>query len=113
MRIENGLTRKVFLIGRYAFKVPQTDYGWKYFLRGLLSSMDEIIISKNKYPGICPILFYVPGGWLIVMPRLKALSEEEMKEVDMDNFKYLDVEYKSDSFGWHNGKIVAIDYGEF
>lgn len=113
--IENGITRKVFLIGKYAIKVPQTDYGWKYFLKGLLANMSECASSKyNKYE-ICPVLFSSWGGWFLVMPRLKLPSEEEFKEsgITKQYCDRLNVEFKSNSFGWMDGRLVAIDYGEF
>lgn len=120
--IKYGCTRIVFLIGGYAIKFPQIKYEWKHFLLGLLANMQEIGFSKMDDKRMCPVLFYIPGGWMVVMPRCKNLSREEFMKLDTRIFYPLNenspneyfnvpVENKEDSFGWYKGKIVAIDYG--
>lgn len=130
MKTKNGCTRKVFLIGNYAIKIPQINYGWRPFLNGLLANMQEVSFSKVKDKRICPVLFSFKGGWLIIMPRCEYLTNFQFellniktfwgKETKASNGYYGDceipVEHKIDSFGWYkwnkvNNKIVAIDYG--
>lgn len=75
---------------------------------------------------MCPISFYIPGGFILVMPRCMPLTEQEFEELDILNFHgysrlnnknsiefnfKVPVEHKICSFGWHKDKIVAIDYG--
>lgn len=129
MKIRNGTTRFVILTKHWAFKIPQFRYAWRHFLMGLLANMQERQFATMKDSRMCPIKFYIPGGWLVVMPRCKELSDEDFTNLNIDmfweesnvrelkgttiffgDFK-IPVEHKQDSFGWLNGKIVAIDYG--
>ncbi len=77
---------------------------------------------------MCPVLFSVPGGFMVVMARCNSLSEDQFALMDIDYFWQQDfnkigdhivyfgdckvpVEHKIDSFGVYKGNIVAIDYG--
>ena len=129
MKICNGTTRLVILIGKYAGKIPQIKYGWELFLRGLLANMQEIEFAALKDCRMCPIKYYISGGWLIIMPRCLPITEEEFLILSYDKFwpnsneDYhpnnvcekvsfnVPVENKQDSFGYYNGEIVAVDYG--
>lgn len=118
MKIKNGVTRKVIIIGGYAFKIPQTRYGWQRFLNGLLANIQERYMSTIADVRLCPVVFSIPGGWLNVMPACDELSESEF---DLFNPKAycedLPVENKRCSFGWYmdhdtrSAIIVAVDYG--
>lgn len=131
MKIEHkyGCTRQVILTKKWAIKIPQFHYEWKHFLLGLLANMQEIRLSKTKDDRLCPIKFYIPGGWLVIMPRCEMINRNEFMKLDIKRFwpdnteDYhpdnecnranfnAPVENKQDSFGHYNGKIVAIDYG--
>lgn len=118
-RIAYGTTRKVFLIGRYAIKVPAT-VEWRLFLHGLLANAQEAIFSKTGWPELCPVIFSVPGGWLLVMKRAKTLTDDEwisMDEQEIHQFVTkpdytVPCELKPDSFGWLDGRLVVVDYGD-
>ena len=116
MKIYHGATRMVFLIGGYAFKLPSFKE-WRLFLHGLLANMQEVVFSKTGWPELCPVLFHLPLGLLVVMPRCQPLTGEEFNKFDYDKFTIHDdyvltyIENKPDSFGILNGKIVAVDYG--
>lgn len=111
-----GVTREVFLIGRWAVKVPRMVYGWRMFLCGLLANMQEREFGRLLWPELCPVVFSLPGGWLVVMRRARPLSDEEWTAFDPIPFCHqahrpLPVEMKRDSFGWLDGRIIAVDYG--
>lgn len=114
-----GITREVVLIGRYAVKLPRVSYGWRMFLCGLLANMQEADFSTTKWPELCPVLFAIPGGWLVVMRRARPLTDgqwEEFRREDMYNMldnghRSIPAEHKRDSFGYLDGRIVAVDYG--
>ena len=113
---KTGCTRIVFLTKKYAFKIPNFFDEWRLFLHGLLANMQERNFSKAGWPELCPVILSLPGGWLNVMPRVKLLSDKEYENFDVEKFcvkkdRVIPVERKSVSFGWLNGKIVAIDYG--
>jgi hypothetical protein len=114
VKLAYGTTRTVLLTKRFAFKFPSA-VEWRLFLLGLLGNMQEARFSGLS-PNLCPVLFSIWGGFLVVMPRCRPLSISDFGELDVTKFTHLSdmtlpVENKMDSFGWLNGKIVAVDYG--
>lgn len=116
----NGSTRIVILTKKFAVKLPNFLNGWSMFLHGLLANLQEscwsrMLWKKEDSMGLCPVVFAVKGGFLIVMKRAQILTWEEFCEFDYEKFKMqkaaVPVEQKTDSFGWLNGEIVAVDYG--
>lgn len=115
--IKTGSTRWVLLIGNVAIKFPAL-WGWSNFLKGLLANMQERLMwncseMKDK---LCPIVFSIPYGFLIVMRRAKVatvldITEEQLYDYCQHEKWVLPVELKHDSFGYYKGKLVAIDYG--
>jgi hypothetical protein len=78
--------------------------------------MREVAISKTGCPEVAPIVFHLPGGFLSVMPRCRIMNNAEFAIFDKDKFcvkedYIVPVENKNTSFGWLNGSIVAVDYG--
>jgi hypothetical protein len=116
--LKNGATRWVLLAGPYAIKFPSLE-SWKCFLNGLLANMQERMWWKYIHyrPALCPVLFSIPGGFLVVMPRCRVLqADDEIPMGDLDAFCeredfVIPAERKCDSFGWYKGNLVAIDYG--
>ena len=113
---KNGITREVILIGKYAIKIPKLIYGWSNFLLGLLANMQETSVWSCKSEKLCPVLFSVPGGWLIIMKRARPLTDDEWSDFDPFSFRKegdyeIPMELKQDSFGVLDDKIVAVDYG--
>lgn len=112
----DGCTRIVVLTKRFAFKLPNFLGGWSMFLRGLLANMQESGWSRVKFEGFCPVIFSLRGGFLVVMKKARVLTWEEFCDFDYESFRErhsyeIPAENKRDSFGWLDGKIVAIDYG--
>ena len=112
-----GTTRWVLLTRNYAIKLP-TLIDWRLFLLGLLANMNERFFYLSFQKGspelaqrLCPIVFSAPGGWLVVMRRAQPLDRDDFELCAQINWKYIPVERKPDSFGWFEGRIVAIDYG--
>lgn len=111
MKFKRGITREVFLIWKYAFKIPSFR-SWWLFLEGLQCNMNEI--SRRKLSEhFCPIIFWIPGGFLVIMKRAQAtkVSDEMIMEFKNLNQLHCFVESKDCSFGILNGKLVAVDYG--
>ncbi len=78
--------------------------------------MQEREFSRTGWPELCPVLFSLPGGWLVVMSRARPLTCYEFNAFDTREFiersdGVIPVEQKQDSFGWLDGRIVAVDYG--
>lgn len=111
-----GITREVLLTRRYAIKIPKLIYGWHKFLCGLLANMQERQFADANLPGLCPVVFSLPGGWILVMRRAEPLTDEEWRAFDARSFCErpdctVPAEFKRDSFGVLDGRIVAVDYG--
>lgn len=106
-----GRNRFVILTERYAIKIPSLR-SWRDFLFGLLNNQNEAL--KPKSPDLCPVLYAFPGGWFIVMPRVKMIDMDEMVDcgpIVSRICRNHNVEFKHSSFGYLNGKLVAVDYG--
>ena len=112
----NGVSRTVFLAGKYAIKIPSCRE-YRMFLHGLLANMQEVVFSKTGWPELCPICFYLPLGLMVIMPRCEPMLDKDFQNFDYEKFTVHDdytltyIENKPDSFGILNGKVVAIDYG--
>lgn len=110
-----GCTRIVLLTKRYAFKIPNV-VEYRLMLYGLLANLQERQFSRARWPELCPVLFALPLGLLVVMPRVRIFTREEYLAFDLDTFREKEnykvpVEGKMDSFGWYQGCPVAVDYG--
>lgn len=104
--ITSGITRTVVLVGPWAFKFPRCSE-WRLFLQGLLANMQEKRFSGAEgFEYCCPVRFAIPGGFLVVMPRARPLEDEALIPTG-DHI----AERKLDSWGWLNGRVVAVDYG--
>lgn len=116
--IRSGYSRVVILIGPYAVKIPNFFF-WKGFLYGLVGNMHEVQWyrhSSEDMKRLCPIRFAIPGGWLVVMSRARDMTRDEWDGFDAMEFigsgqNTIPVEPKMNSFGWLDGRIVAVDYG--
>lgn len=117
-RIKSGATRHVILWGNWAFKIPRLT-GWVHFLNGLLANLQEKAFAPTS-ERLCPVLFSLPGGFLIVQARTEPLTDEQWAALDKRSYRsftsnrgigFLPVEYKRDSFGNLDGVLVAVDYG--
>jgi len=80
--------------------------------------MQERKFSRTGWPELCPVLFSLPGGWLLVMRRARELTREEFDSLDLSAFVnqnsnyVVPAELKMDSFGWIGTQLVAVDYGD-
>lgn len=121
IQIKQGATRCVILTKSLVFKLPVTFYKkpspyrgfWYRLLIGLLANIQEK--DFNNVQGICPIpfakiLFYVPGGWLVVMKRGRPITPKEFSKIQRLTLPSI-VENKIDSFVMIDGEIQVVDYG--
>ncbi len=114
-RIIKGSSRWVILTNKWAIKIPSL-YSYRMFLIGLLANMQEVLFSMTNDVRLCPIYFYIIGGFCVVMPRVEPISDEDYSITDLKMFcnngdMIIPVELKYNSFGLLRGKLVAIDFG--
>ena len=117
MILKYGTTRVVFLTKRYAIKFPAL-VEWRLFLLGLLGNIHERkwSILQRYCDKLCPVVYANRYGLVLIMLRAKPLSREQYFDIDFNDFQkgdgfILPIENKQDSFGYLNGRIVAVDYG--
>lgn len=117
MTIVKGSTRWVFVAKKFVCKIPSL-YSFKQFLLGLLANMQEVEFSgcKDFKETLCPVKFYFPLGFLVVMPKTRILKPNEVSKDFLREFCHnanLEelVEIKHNSFGYLENKLVAVDYG--
>ncbi len=116
--INTGSTRLVFLIGKYAIKIPRcfvkmdNSFNGRIleFLKGWQANRTEYIWSQSKiYDYLNPIRFSLLGSLIIIQDRVEEISKNEFYTLEQFNFgKY---EHKIDSLGKIKNRIVIIDYG--
>ena len=114
MELHKGTTRYCILTSKYAIKIPSL-YSWELFLTGLLCNMQEVQWNTLD-PLLCPVLFKLPLGFLLVMPKVRILEERlsnsEFSVLISRKDILLPIENKRNSFGYlSTGELVAIDYG--
>lgn len=112
--VRKGATRYVVLTKSRAYKFPSFA-SWNLFLHGLLANMQEHSFYKLS-DAMCPVIGYIRGGFLVVMPRAVPLTDEEYESFDVVGFLdretfLIPAENKQSSFGKLHGRIVAVDYG--
>ncbi|KAB3419167.1 hypothetical protein F9Z84_06575 [Escherichia coli] len=123
--IQHGTTRTVFLIGKYAFKIPIFKNGYRAFVRGILGNVAEASISKCCPNYFLPVVWSLPFGLLVVMPRVKpirkstwyyrAFMADLFHQNNDNNVEALAArdfcETAWQNYALYKGKPVCIDYG--
>lgn len=112
----HGCSRQVLLIGRFAIKLPQTGYRWRNFVNGLLHNMNERDRWRwTRDRRLCPVLWGDPFGFVLIMRRAETLRDGERTKAELAaqfRDELIRVEPKPCSFGWLDGRLVAVDYGD-
>ncbi len=113
---KRGSTRRVFLVGGYAIKIPW-GREWRLFLKGVLGNINEAQISGD-HKSFCPVVWCSWGGFILVMRRAVEMTynDYETYKADMDELRksFWIGEYVEPTFaswGFYEGRLVAIDYG--
>ena len=115
-----GSYRNVLLTKKYAIKFPVFS-SFEDFLRGILCNINEVKYSEINFKYLCPVLKSYLASIIIVMPIVNVDGSKETLErfwedilevpySEQEMYKNI-VEYKIDSIGYLNGRVVAVDYG--
>jgi hypothetical protein len=118
-RISSGVTRTVYLVGKYAIKVPSGRGHCLGGARGVLAGIAYGLLANQSecewydyqgwHGGVAPVLHSWLGGFVNVYPRCQPLpshiTEDQLPELDPDPG-----DCKLDNFGLLDGRIVRLDY---
>ena len=63
-----GATRNVWLIDKYAIKIPRAR-SWRTFLNGLLANLTEREFSTMRSPLLAEVKYSDPIGLVLIMER--------------------------------------------
>jgi hypothetical protein len=112
-----GKTRRpVIVIGPLAFKFASGSSG-RRCNKYEADLFHSAAIRRQRM--LCPALWVMPGGWLLIMAAAKPLSAEldhgtyERMALDWDYRPGEDgcpFEPKASDWGWYEGRMVAVDY---
>jgi hypothetical protein len=106
-----GLMRRVFLVGRYAIKLPRIWAFGSYFWRGRRANARELDIWR-RHPDerLCPVLWASPFAFVVVMRRAVPVDEDRLPEGWETPFlDYEDVH--AGNVCVLDGRLVLVDYG--
>lgn len=119
MKIKSGITRIVFLIGNYAFKIPNFNYGHDHFLQGCYSNWSERKYYKsfinanydeNLVDFVAPSYFCVLFGLFQIQARCQPILDD-LSEEQKEFYKPLcSTDNKKENFGIYKNRIVCLDY---
>lgn len=115
--MNKGTTRVVYLIGKYAIKIPRVNR-WKSFLRGLLANMDERMWYKNSPADwkekMCPSLKCLFGGLILISKKANSVNDFTWSKgiIKPEDFHPIPMDWKQQNFGWYKHNIVIIDYAD-
>ena len=113
MTLRQGSYRFVIVTRRRAYKIPRFRY-WGTFLAGLLMNVGETLRWRmsTERSRLCPVLFALPGGWLVVMPACTPVRVAELDAAERAYFSdVLGIEVRDENLGrMADGRVVAVDY---
>lgn len=114
----NGCTRIVFLVGRYAIKIPNFLYCHQHFLQGCYANWSERVLCKTFKNRVDPnfINLVAPSyfcSWFGLF-QIQARCEPKIEDLTQDEIELYEPlcggDYKKENFGWHKGRLVCLDY---
>ncbi len=116
----NGVTRLVFVFSTFVIKVPKPRH-WRNFLRGLIGNINEGDTWKwnsGKYEKgtshlLCPVIWSMWGGWLLIMKRAEPITTKQEGEVfRQDDWALFKGDDSLSNYGLLDGVCVKIDYAD-
>jgi len=118
-QIERGATRIVFVFKKFVLKIP-TFKQYDLFLNGLLANLQEKLWSGN-HPDLARVSFCGKLGFVLIMERAEVLGNDtnwldtmevlEEKYKDDELVEFLLSDFKPSNWGYINGQLKKIDYG--
>jgi len=116
--MKKGVTRLVFLVGRFAIKIPNFTYSWQNFLEGCLANCKEGNFCKQwksmpELNLVAKTYFSSWFGLVNIQERVDQL-DNPIWHVDTwcdERFKGICSDIKNENFGVNKkGQVVCLDY---
>lgn len=117
----NGVTRTVFLVGKYAVKIPCVHRTYAMFIEGIRSNLAEgRFVGYEPQAPIARTLYSNRFGLLNIQERVRPVSGKnklfrialvELSACEFFNRDFIMDDPKPDNFGYKQNKLVKIDYG--
>lgn len=117
----NGVTRIVFLLGRYVVKIPNFLVQHDHFLAGCKANWTERKLWKmfRECEGMPHRNLFVPStfcswfGLIQIQHRAVVRSNDDpLTDEELRTFKNITTDTKASNFGYYKGRLVCIDYGQ-
>lgn len=115
--VSSGISRNVFLVGKWAIKIPSLRNGGIYFLYGLLGNMLEARRYRTVYElfpcdtyHLGRVIYCAPLGVFLVMQRYNKITGKE-KLIPFPKSLFKEVDNKSDNFATDGKYTILVDYG--
>jgi hypothetical protein len=114
-----GCSREVFLVGRFAIKVPTWRRSWLNFLNGFISNLGERRFQHTEIPCIAKVVWSDPLGLIVVMERCsqpRNFTEHHLRKlIELGRFEGADYRFSDDlhvgNVGFVGRRLVLLDYG--
>ena len=127
MELKTGSSRKVFLIGKYAIKIPNF-YSHKTFLNGCRDNWSERVFYRDfkgvyvkNIQGIvgevdltdlvAPSLFCSWFGFIQIQKRINPL-DRQLTEEEKQKYQGVCTDLHKGNFGTFEGKLLCLDYAD-
>jgi hypothetical protein len=113
--MKKGVSRIVFLVGKFAIKIPNFTYCHLHFLHGCYANWSERDYC-SKFAYYEPVLQKVAKSYFCSwfgLIQIQARCEPNTKELspqEVEYFKDVCTDIKPENFGYYRGKLVCLDY---
>lgn len=108
---KQGISRSVYLVGRWAIKVPrlrgQGRLSWRV-ARAVIANDSEA--DWKDAPGVAPVLRLWLGGLVAVYPRCDPWPDGPEPDYDAIGEGWMPRDRKPQNIGLLNGEPVWLDY---
>ena len=121
MKAHFGSSRKTYLIGKYAIKVPTAHISRKHFLRGMLANIIEKDMVKCTTAKVTKIHYCGFFGLIQIAERLNPIEDKDMfkfyedlttlcdKEPGRYDFYHHDLQ--AANWGYNDeGELIKLDF---
>ncbi len=116
-----GSSRKTYLIGKYAIKVPTAHLSRKHFLRGMLANIIEAEMGKRTDAKVTKIHWCGWFGIVQIAERLNPVEDTEIFQFyeDLDNlcndepgrYDFYRHDLQAANWGYNDeGELIKLDF---